>query len=283
MSNHLLFECQRIKEELSNAETSSLELVDRDANIHIQAGYTRGTFEELLDRHTFYLNLNQLIRSALNLALERGYSDQDIQAVLMVGGSSQIPSVQRSFDQLFGKERVMYNRPLDAVARGAAAFVAGVDFYDHIQHDYAIRYVDTNKRQYDYKILVKRGTAYPTSEPIARLTIKASHQGQQQLGIAIFEMSEKIQSNQAVVELVFDPSGAARITQVTPHDLETRHLFWMNEQSPTFLVTPKPAAQSEPCFDVEFNIDYNKRLTITARDLSSGQLVLQGHPVVRLI
>jgi hypothetical protein len=81
----------------------------------------------------------------------------------------------------------------------------------------------------------------------------------------------------------FDPSGAARITQVTPHDLETRRLFWMNEQSPTFLVTHQPAAQSEPCFDVEFNIDYNKRLTITARDRSSGQLVLLDHPVVRLI
>ena len=106
MSNHLLFECQRIKEELSSAETSSLKLFDQTSNIQIQARYTRDSFEELLDRHTFYLNLNQLIRSALNLALERGYSDQDIQAVLMVGGSSQIPSVQRSFDQLFGKERV---------------------------------------------------------------------------------------------------------------------------------------------------------------------------------
>ena len=283
MSNTLLFECQRIKEELSSAETASLELRDQNANINIRADYTRASFEEILDRHTFFLNLNQLVRSALNLALERGYSDENIQAVLMVGGSSQIPAVQHTFDQLFGKERVMYNRPLDAVARGAAAFVAGVDFYDHIQHDYAIRFVDTQKGQYDYRPIVNRGTAYPSAEPIARLTVKASHQGQRQLGIAIFEMSEDHNRGETAVELVFDPSGAARITQVTPHDLETRRLFWMNEQSPTFLVTQKPAAQSEPCFDVEFNIDYNKRLTITARDRHSGQLVLQDHPVVRLI
>jgi molecular chaperone DnaK len=283
MSNRLLFECQRIKEELSSAETASLDLHDQISNITIQASYTRGSFEEMLDRHTFFLNLNQLVRSALNLAVERGYSDEDIQAVLMVGGSSQIPSVQHAFDQLFGKDRVMYNRPLDAVACGAAAFVAGVDFYDHIQHDYAIRFVDTQKGQYDYKTIVSRGTAYPTADPIIRLTIKASHQGQQQLGIAIFELSEQLHRGEPVVELVFDPSGAARITQVTPHDLESRRLFWMNEQSPTFLVTEKPAAPSEPCFDVEFNIDYNKRLTITARDRSSGQLVLHDHPVVRLI
>ncbi|HVE46066.1 MAG TPA: hypothetical protein VNA57_04895 [Acidimicrobiales bacterium] len=48
--------------------------------------------------------------------------------------------MQRSLQRVFGRERVLFGRPLDAVARGAAAFVAGADFYDYIQHDYAIRW-----------------------------------------------------------------------------------------------------------------------------------------------
>ena len=220
ISNNLLFECQRVKEQLSTTESASLDLQIPSANLHLQAEYTRAGFEDLLDRNNFYLNLNQLVRSALNLAVERGYRDEDIQAVLMVGGSCQIPSVQRTFNQLFGKERVLNHHPLDAVARGTAAFVAGVDFYDHIQHDYAIRYINPQQGQYDYKTIVNRGTAYPTPQPITRLTVRASHQGQQQLGIAIFEISEA-QNTSTTVELVFDPSGAARITQLTPHDLES--------------------------------------------------------------
>lgn len=282
-STRLLLECQAIKEHLSQQETATMEMNLENPAMAIRAEYTRGSFEELLDQNNLFTEINQIVRAALNIALERGYQDQDIQAVLMVGGSSQIPSVQRTFRQLFGKDKVLFHHPLDAVARGTAAFVAGIDFYDHIQHDYAIRFINAEKGQYDYKTIVQRGTAYPTRQPVSRLTIKASHQGQSQLGIAIFEIGEQRQPIGASVELVFDASGAARITQVTPHDREQRSLFWMNEQHPTFLQATPPAAQGEARFEVEFNIDYNKRLTLTARDLLTGQLALKDHPVVRLM
>jgi molecular chaperone DnaK (HSP70) len=201
----------------------------------------------------------------------------------MVGGSSLIPSVQRTVQRIFGRERVMLNRPLDAVARGAAAFVAGVDFYDHIQHDYAIRYVNPKKGDYDYRVLVKRGTPYPTQEPLARLTVKATYDGQTQLGLAIFEMGERRQRGGGqAVELVFDPSGAARVVNLTPDEEDHRAYFWMNEHSPTFLTAHPPARQGEPRFEVEFGIDGNKRLLITARDLKTGRLTHRDYPVVKL-
>ncbi len=282
LSTALLLECQRMKEALSSQDSACLQLNPPPSPFDLQAEYTQAGFEELLDEHGFFTTINQLVRAALNLAAERGYKDDDIQAVLMVGGSCQIPSVQRLLRQFFGKERVLYSHPLDAVARGAAAFVAGVDFYDHIQHDYAIRYFNRQNMQYEYKVVVARGTSYPTVEPISRLNVKASHHGQQKLGIAIFELGEQRPRAEASLELVFDPSGAARITQLTPHEQEQRTRFWMNEHNPTFLTAGHPLAQGEACFDVEFKIDYNKRLTITARDVQTGQLALQDHPVVRL-
>jgi molecular chaperone DnaK (HSP70) len=86
----------------------------------------------------------------------------------------------------------------------------------------------------------------------------------------------------SALELVFDPSGAARITQVTPHEQEQRSLFWMNEHNPTFLVASPPAHQGEPRFEVEFSVDFNKRLTLTARDIQTGELSLKDYPVVKL-
>jgi molecular chaperone DnaK (HSP70) len=201
----------------------------------------------------------------------------------MVGGSSLVPAVQRTVRRIFGRDKVLLDRPLDAVARGAAAFVAGVDFYDHIQHDYAIRFVDPRKGDYDYRTLVKRGTPYPTTEPVARLTVKATYEGQPQLGIAIYELGERrTRESAGPVELVFDPTGAARVMSVSADEEERRTYFWINEQTPTFLVADPPAKQGEARFEVEFGIDGNKRLLITARDLRTGRLTHKDYPVVKL-
>jgi molecular chaperone DnaK len=283
ISNELLVQCESAKERLSFHERAEVMVVNPHSGAVLSAEFTRSEFEELLDQRNAYAVIDQAVRSALNTTRERGYKEDDIQSVLTVGGSSQIPSVQRTLQRIFGRERVFLDRPLDAVARGAAAFAAGVDFYDYIQHDYAVRYVDPVTVDYDYRIIVKRGTAYPTKEPVATLRVKATYDGQAQLGLAIYEMGEQHprQAGQAV-ELVFDQSGAARIRTVAPDDDEQRHRFWMNEHNPTFLAADPLPRQGEARFEVEFGIDGNKRLLVTARDLKTGRLTHKDFPVIKL-
>lgn len=283
LSRALLVECERAKERLSFYGRADVSVVNPQTGAVLAAGFTRDQFEDLLDAHEAFACIDRTIRRALNASRERGYGADDVKAVLMVGGVSQVPAVQRTLRRIFGRERVMINRPLDAVARGAAAFVAGVDFYDHIQHHYAIRYVNREKGGYDYRLIVPRGTPYPTAEPVARLTVKASHDGQTRLGIAVFEMGERHRrGDNQPFELVFDPSGAARLTSLTADERERRTFFWMNEGQPTFLVADPPARQGEPRFEVAFSIDGNKRLLITAHDLQTGRMTHQDYPVVKL-
>src|SRR5438132_4371635 len=283
LSRLLLVECERAKEKLSFQDHAAFEIADTDTGLVLSASLSRQQFEDLLDQHEAYAQMDQAIRKALNAARERGYKEENVKAVLLVGGTSMIPSVQRTVQRIFGRERVLLHRPLDAVARGAAAFAAGVDFHDHIQHDYAIRFVNPQKGDYDYRPIVHHGTAYPTREPVARMTVKASHEGQTQLGLAIFELGEKRKAGSGQpLELVFDPNGAARVTYVTPDEEDRRYYFWINEQNPTFLHADPPAKQAEPRFEVEFGIDGNKRLLITVRDLVTKQITLRDHPVVRL-
>lgn len=282
ISTALLVECEKVKERLTFDESADLTVVNPETGAVLAAEFTRSSFEDLLDQHDLFTDINHTVRAALNSAAERGYDESTIQAALMVGGSSMIPSVQRTLRQIFGRERVRFNRPLDAVARGAAAFVAGVDFYDHIQHDYAIRFVNPQKGKHDFRTIVNRGTPYPTREPVARLAIKASFDNQRHLGIEIFELSEQRQRNSNPVELIFDPNGAARIRPLTPDVQERRSMFWMNEDNRTFLTAEPPAKHGESRFEVEFQIDENKRLTITARDLVTGRLTHKDYPVVKL-
>ena len=198
-----------------------------------------------------------------------------------MGGNCMIPAVQRTVQQ-FSIASVKLQRPLDAGR--SSALVAGIDVQDYIQHDYALRFVETQGGgDYAYRPLVARGTPYPTREPIARIVVKASHDKQTQLGLAIFEIAEgQPASGEQSLELVFDPSGAARMTQVSPDEADRRHRFWVNEAAPTFLHADPPARQGEPRFEVEFGIDGNKRLLITARDLLTKQVTLRDYPVVKL-
>jgi molecular chaperone DnaK (HSP70) len=283
LSRALLVECERAKERLSFHERAEVSVMNPRTGAVLATTLTRNQLEDLLDEHEVFTQMDHTVRRALNAARERGYEEDNIKAVLLVGGSSLIPSVQRAVQRIFGRDRVLLHRPLDAVARGAAAFVAGVDFHDHIQHDYAIRFVDPKKGDYDYRPIVARGTPYPTREPAARMIVKASHDGQTQLGIAIFELGEpRRQRQEQPMELVFDPSGAARVSYLTADEEERRYYFWVNEHSPTFLPAEPPARQGQPRFEVEFGVDGNKRLLITARDLKTKRITHRDYPVVKL-
>ncbi len=103
----------------------------------LKGHYTRSTFENLLDENGMFEMMNRVVDRALVDSAERGYDSDSITNVLLVGGSSLIPCVRRSLRHRFG-DRVRFDRPLDAVALGAAAFIGGVDLLDHIQHDYWI-------------------------------------------------------------------------------------------------------------------------------------------------
>jgi molecular chaperone DnaK (HSP70) len=283
LSRVLLVECERAKERLSFQERVDIVARLSAKGPELVGSLTRDQLEDLFDRHEAFTQVDHTIRRALNAARERGYTEDNIKAVLMVGGTSLTPAVQKTVQRIFGRDRALLHRPLDAVARGAAAFVAGVDFYDHIQHDYAVRYLDPHTSAYEYRPIVRRGTPYPTKEPVARLTVKASHDGQSQLGIAVFELGERAQlPSELPVELVFDPLGAARVRAVTVEEEERRYYFWINEDKPTFLTADPPAQKGEPRFEVEFGIDTNKRLLITVRDLRTKQITHRDFPMVRL-
>ncbi len=283
-SNSILAECERLKEQVSYQDyvQSVLDLPGLPRPIELALSQTE--FEELLDQHELFTQIGITVRGVLNQSREKGYSEEHIHSVLMIGGSSLIPSVQRNLRQIFGRDRVFLHRPLDAVARGAALFASGAAAVDHIRHDYAIRYLDRENQRYAYQTIIPAGTIYPTSQPVARLTIKASYAGQKQLGLAVFELTTS-QSTPTVsdqFELIFDHQGTAQLVQVPPQQLQERNLFFINEKSPTFLTADPPGEAGVPRFELSFTIDQNKRLRVTARDLVTNMLVMTDQIVIRL-
>jgi len=282
ISGLLLMEVERAKEMLTTAETADITVADTQTGEVITATYRRTEFEDLLEENGLFETIHATINRALADARERGYESQHVEAVLLVGGSSLVPSVRRSVRQIFGR-RVRFHRPLDAVALGAATFARGVDFYDHIQHDYALRHYNREKGEHDFMLIVPAGTPYPSDGAVRQILVSGSYDDQEFLGLDIYEVSRNecfACGDGPQLDLVFDPSGAARFQQRQEPDVRSR--FWVNEKCPTFIQARPRAKRGDKRFVVQFSIDGNKRLCVTVRDTLAGKVLLEHHPLIKL-
>jgi molecular chaperone DnaK len=280
ISMQLLAEIEKAKVNLSFNERAGISVTDPDTGEVVVASWSRSQFEDLLDENGFYHVIQTAIDHALSDDRERGIEKEHIKAVLLTGGSSLIPSVKKTLTRMFGS-KVHYHRPLDSSVLGAAAFAGGVDFYDHIHHDYALKYYNLEKKDYDFRIIVEAGTTYPSEKPVEELTIKAAFDNQASLGIDIYELNRNhISNGNAPLDLVFDPGGGARFTP--KKDAKILSSYHLNEKSPTFIKAEPPAKKDEPRFPAKFTIDGNKRLCITVFDNETRKPLMIDHPVVRL-
>ncbi|XRQ12088.1 Hsp70 family protein [Actinomadura welshii] len=272
---------------LRSAEKAKVALTEAESAV-IEAGphrveIGRAEFEGLLRKRDVLGRVSRALRKTLDGAAAKGFPAAEITKVFLVGGTSLIPAVQDVLALQFPPDILHLDRPLEAVAAGAAGIAGGYELSDHIQHDYAIRHVNRDTGVYEFETLVEAGTEYPTPEPVKQLTIKAIRDGQKHLGIAVYELAHASQREASTdLEIMFDANGGARTVAVTAQRLQERSRLWLNEDSPTFLEADPPAEAGVDRFRLDFRVDAQKRLTVSAYDLRRNTLVLDRQPVVRL-
>ena len=273
---------ERAKALLAHNESATIDIpVDGDTPVSVDV--TRSQFDTLLRDSGVIRKVNLALQTALNRAAAKGVTADQISNVYMVGGSSLIPAIRNILLDQFPADIVHLDRPLEAVAAGAAGIAGGVELMDHIQHNYAIRHVDPSTGTYEFTVIVSTGTEYPTPEPVAVHTIRATRDGQRHLGLAIFELAHATyQQASGDLEIVFDSRGGARAVTVSPQGKQEKSRLWLNEDSPTFLEAEPAGTANIDRFRLEFRIDAQKRLTVSAFDLERRDWVLNQQPVIRL-
>ena len=276
-SAELLRYCEAVKKNLSKTESVVFDFFPERSFL-----MTRTDLDELFRENGLYDTLNTVLEEALRSAEDHGLRREELTAVLSVGGSSLIPGIRESLLQRFGTEKTVLGEPLGAVARGAAVIAGGMHIYDFIQHSYAIRYTDPRSGEYAFRTIIPKGTKYPEKRVSSVMKLKASFDGQQQFGIAIYELQETSVRPVSQNEIFFDAEGAVHVMPLTEEESRNEQRFWMNEQNPLFLKTEAPAVKGAPSFEIYFGIDRNKMLTITAHDMNNKP-VLMDYPVLRLI
>ena len=110
---------EKAKIELSSTPQTDINLpfltADATGPKHLQASLTRAKFESMID------DIVQKTMLPVNAALkDAGLSKQDIDEILLVGGSTRIPVVKSTVESFFGKSSNASVNPDEVVALGAA-------------------------------------------------------------------------------------------------------------------------------------------------------------------
>ncbi|MBN4002488.1 Hsp70 family protein [Nostoc sp. LPT] len=170
---------ERAKVELSTATISRIapatQLLDElGIAIPIEVEITHEQFEEII--FDLVERSIQICRQALQ---DAEHHLEMVDVVLLVGGSCQIPVVQRKVREAFGADKVVVHpRPMYAVAEGAAIVAAGqTDKVTTVSRDYFIKLVDGREQ------VIKRGDILPVK---TSHTFKTAANGQRLIHFQFF-------------------------------------------------------------------------------------------------
>ena len=156
---------------------------------------SRKDFEEVLDNHEFYKAVDRSISYVLWRAEKVGIKKERLEAVLLTGGSSLIPSFKEKIASLFpalhNRNSIYNHSPFSAVAMGAALYATRSISDKHLGLAYAIRYKTGDEDiPFAYDIIFEKGEAYPL-EKTFKLHPSKSLGEQKEIFIELFEVPER--------------------------------------------------------------------------------------------
>lgn len=266
---------ERVKIGLS-LQTEASEVYFNDETFDsIELGLNRSEFETILKQHQFFEKLDESINQVFQQARRQGIETSDIDAVLLVGGTAQIPAVQGWIEQYFDRTKIRSDRPFEAIAQGALQLNQGIEIKDFLYHSYGIRYWDRRNNCHNWHKLIQAGQPYPMEIPV-ELMLGASLENQPSIELIIGELgaetsgtevyfdgdrlvTRSLATGQTTVQPLNDRDGARSIAQLDP-----------------------PGNPGSDRIQVFFEVDDRRFLRITVEDLLTDRTLLENQAVVQL-
>jgi molecular chaperone DnaK len=229
---------EKAKIELSSTQSTDINLpfitADASGPKHLQYNLTRAKFEQMIAE--LVEKTKQPCIQAMN---DAGVKPEDIDQVILVGGSTRIPAVQRLVQELFKKEPHKGVNPDEVVAMGAA---------------------------------IQGGILGGEVKNVLLLDVTPLSLGIETLGAVFTKLIERNTTIPTRKSQVFS-TAADNQTAVSIHVLQgERQMASQNRTLGRFdLVGIPPAPRGVPQIEVTFDIDANGIVHVSAKDLGTGK------------
>ena len=229
---------EKAKIELSGVTTTSINLpyitADASGPKHLDTALTRAKFDELTS------DLVEKTKGPTQRALaDSGLNPQDIDKILLVGGSTRTPSVQEMVRQLFGKDPFKGINPDECVAIGAAiqAAVLTGDVTGLLLLDVTPLSLGIETMGGVFTRIIDRNTTIPTKKS---QIFSTAADGQTQVEVHVLQGERELAQHNKTLGR-FNLDGIA------------------------------PAPRGIPQIDVTFDIDANGIVHVSAKDLGTNR------------
>lgn len=272
----LLTECERAKIALSTEESADINFVAAKKTHTVTI--KREELEALLEENEFYTALRKVVDKVMHVARQRGIFKEDIKYVLMVGGTSLMPSVQRTLAKYFTDMAVRADKPFTAVAEGALQLAAGYGLEDYLVHSYGLRHLDdSGDGTHDWDEIISMGSSYPIDKPIEVL-LSAAHENQEAIEFIIGEIDTEAVS---MVEVKYEDGQAVFVADTTDSE---HQIIPMNavEALKMLAKLEPPGKPNEARLKVYFTVDDRRQLRMTVYDIKKNKALLEDVAVVTL-
>lgn len=266
---------ERLKIQLSLQTQAQEVYFDDETFDSYELSLSRADFETILTEHQFFENLDEAMNQVLQQARRQGLDVNDIDAVLLVGGTVQIPAVQNWVRQYFDESKIRCEKPFEAIAQGALQLSQGVQLKDFLYHGYGIRYWDRRNNCHSWHPLIKAGQAYPMENPV-ELLLGASLNNQPSIELVIGELGTEATQT----EVYFD--GDRLVTRSLSGSSAQVQALNDREGARSVAELEPPGAPGSDRVKVQFQVDEQRFLRITVEDLLTDRVLLEDQPVVQL-
>jgi molecular chaperone DnaK (HSP70) len=265
---------ERLKVQLSQRTTATEVYFNDETLESCELPLDRDRFQALLQEHQFFDRLDQTLNQIQQQAQQQGLQLADVDAVLLVGGTAQIPSVKNWVEQRFDPAKVRAERPFEAIAQGALQLNQGIEVKDFLYHGYGIRYWNRRDRCHSWHPLIPAGQSYPMPAPV-ELVLGASMENQPSIELVIGELGAEVGGT----EVYFD--GDRLVTRTLSSQAQVQPL----NESPSARSIAQLMPAGVPGSDrirLLFWVDGDRLLRVTVEDLLTAETLLENRPVVQL-